>query len=839
VFDGSDGASQKVRKIVDIYEDLDLVQLELRGPVIDSQIGPASIDAYEPGTGLRIATAPKFKESRPLPSFPKPPLPTSPRPFPPGRGSPLPKQLCPNPLPAAYECQFNPDAHGCSCLDRSPPKLPLPYDDPKLTRYEIWQLMTQETANNNRDDLGFLYYDLDTDPGYSGTALFQNGKMVGIHLGFDPQSGKNIGISILEVYGLYNPSREAKLAQIQAEGVSMKKIKKWVKGVGKDPIKTLTGTLADLDPTNPNGSLAVSTDSLTRTLKEMDVMSRNSDFRQALGRIDPDHKIGKFLEDKKQTIVVVAAIALFAYGGYYLISSGAVTGEAAFIVEVGGQSITVASAEFAAAGSGAIGGATAFMATGGIGESTSDLPGSSYAPGADISSVNTAGGSGSSAQPESSGSQNPSSQGRYKKGSKVTTKGHPVGSQDHLTDVMTRIAQLSSLDPKLFENGINPEVLARLNQMIKGGAVDPALMKELRIALDTIGRSVGSSDPALAEDIDDVADAIAMQNEYGLGVPLTSDLRKLSPAQQGALQTRQLDASQKFIEERLEDSDGRGTRSEGMRFVIAAGVYKAHQAFDELDRFRTFYTQRALQLTYEFANFAVDFTTFPSLIKSADEYVQSQPRDPLTGAPTYGTKNSMDFAVDLLSILVPRWMRKGKKAADVFKDFKPYVNTASDTGKFLDKGLTAADQLYDDLLKAGVRAEDLDDVLDSAKNAKPVDIPWDTGKALQEYSSEALVGRVKVEQGSVFYRGGTKGRSNTGSEAQFWSLEHPNTPGYGDKYGIPPDNMAKFDFVETATLKNGSNFITRKAPPVGTSTGGGIEVVVPPNSVTIQSHVTL
>src|SRR5690606_2995880 len=162
---------------------------------------------------------------------------------------------------------------------------------------------------------------------------------------------------------------------------------------------------------------------------------------------DPDHRIGKFLEDNKQTIIVVAAIALFAYGGYYLISSGAVTGEAAFLVEVGGQTIKVASVEFAAAGSGAVGGAGAFIATGGMAEAAPDRgDGMGSESGSDITSVNTGGTSGSSSQPnDRPGSAENLPPGKYKNGRKTTTKGHSVGSQDHILDVMTRIAQLSGL----------------------------------------------------------------------------------------------------------------------------------------------------------------------------------------------------------------------------------------------------------------------------------------------------------------------------------------------------------------------------------------------------------
>lgn len=145
----------------------------------------------------------------------------------------------------------------------------------------------------------------------------------------------------------------------------------------------------------------------------------------------------------------------------------------------------------------------------------------------------------------------------------------------------------------------------------------------------------------------------------------------------------------------------------------------------------------------------------------------------------------------------------------------------------------------DEAVEAAKIVKNASDAIESARKVPSVDIPWGSGKAVQEISKEAIEARAKVEGGQVFYRAGTKGKSNTGPDAQFWSLEHPTKVGYGDKYGIPPENMKQFDFIETASLKEGSNFITRAAPPVGTSKGGGIEIVVPPNSVKIESHVTL
>lgn len=59
------------------------------------------------------------------------------------------------------------------------------------------------------------------------------------------------------------------------------------------------------------------------------------------------------------------------------------------------------------------------------------------------------------------------------------------------------------------------------------------------------------------------------------------------------------------------------------------------------------------------------------------------------------------------------------------------------------------------------------------------------------------------------------------------------SPGYAATYGIPEENLA-FDFVETATLNPGANFITRDAPGIGTNCGGAVEVVVNPGDVNMS-----
>jgi len=107
------------------------------------------------------------------------------------------------------------------------------------------------------------------------------------------------------------------------------------------------------------------------------------------------------------------------------------------------------------------------------------------------------------------------------------------------------------------------------------------------------------------------------------------------------------------------------------------------------------------------------------------------------------------------------------------------------------------------------------------------------GEAIQGDSSAALSARTQVENNALLYRTGTVGKSQT-SEAQFWALEHPMSEGYASRYGIPEENVINSDFIEAGRLNSGSNFITREAPGIGNNVGGGIEVVVPEKSVSMQ-----
>ena len=123
------------------------------------------------------------------------------------------------------------------------------------------------------------------------------------------------------------------------------------------------------------------------------------------------------------------------------------------------------------------------------------------------------------------------------------------------------------------------------------------------------------------------------------------------------------------------------------------------------------------------------------------------------------------------------------------------------------------------------------DFCSSPLAAKGVATPY--GAALQSEAAAAAAARAQVAGGSTLYRVGTTGRSAAG-EAQFWALEHPLSPGFASRYGLPAENVAAADFIETATLKPGTSFVTRPAPGIGANPGGGIEVVVPSGGVRLD-----
>jgi hypothetical protein len=70
------------------------------------------------------------------------------------------------------------------------------------------------------------------------------------------------------------------------------------------------------------------------------------------------------------------------------------------------------------------------------------------------------------------------------------------------------------------------------------------------------------------------------------------------------------------------------------------------------------------------------------------------------------------------------------------------------------------------------------------------------GIARQHSSPGALAARQEVGEGATIWRMGTTERSRA-AEAQFWTTEHPSTPGFAQRYGIPPANVANADFIES------------------------------------------
>lgn len=93
--------------------------------------------------------------------------------------------------------------------------------------------------------------------------------------------------------------------------------------------------------------------------------------------------------------------------------------------------------------------------------------------------------------------------------------------------------------------------------------------------------------------------------------------------------------------------------------------------------------------------------------------------------------------------------------------------------------------------------------------------------AVQSPDPAALAARPQVANGATLYRLVESGQSSI-ETAQYWALEHPSTPGYANKYGLP---SIKPDGIQVGKLKAGRDFVTREARPMPPNEGGGIEVV--------------
>lgn len=114
------------------------------------------------------------------------------------------------------------------------------------------------------------------------------------------------------------------------------------------------------------------------------------------------------------------------------------------------------------------------------------------------------------------------------------------------------------------------------------------------------------------------------------------------------------------------------------------------------------------------------------------------------------------------------------------------------------------------------------------------------GLVFQSTLPKAIRVRSMVARGKQIYKIGTRTESNTGEQSQFWSIENPITAKhYRSRYSVPRENLERADFVEIGKVREGTTFITRPAAPKFGGKGGGIEIVVPENSVIVEGHISL
>jgi len=165
------------------------------------------------------------------------------------------------------------------------------------------------------------------------------------------------------------------------------------------------------------------------------------------------------------------------------------------------------------------------------------------------------------------------------------------------------------------------------------------------------------------------------------------------------------------------------------------------------------------------------------------------------------------------------------------------INVAAAAAKSSDVAVTIVADAVETAAIDAVDAGQVMRVVDSARKAKIITTPQ--GPIKQAMDAKSIASRAQVTGSETkLYRTGTSGRSNTGDQAQYWSLEHPSTPGYADRHGIDSSNVREANFIEEAVIKQDTDFVTRPAAAWGDAKGGAIEVVVPEGGVRVTKHTS-
>ncbi len=109
----------------------------------------------------------------------------------------------------------------------------------------------------------------------------------------------------------------------------------------------------------------------------------------------------------------------------------------------------------------------------------------------------------------------------------------------------------------------------------------------------------------------------------------------------------------------------------------------------------------------------------------------------------------------------------------------------------------------------------------------------------QEMSVNALTAYFNMKQEENIYRIGKDGSTSRTGVAQVWTIDHPMSPNYVDRYAISFETQQQSNFLDVAKLKKDAVFITRTVPQSSFYQGGGIEILVEEEGVIIQNHSLL